>query len=96
MQGRNGNANIENRLTDTVREGKSGTNGESSIDIYTLPCMTLIAGEKLQALCDDLERWGGGWGGRLKREVIYMIHMYDMCMMTVDLHCHMAEPITIL
>ena len=95
MQGRNGNANIENRLTDTVREGKSGTNGESSIDIYTLPCMTLIAGEKLQALC-DLERWCSGWGGRLKREVIYMIYMYDMCMMTVDLHCHMAEPITIL
>ena len=62
---------------DTVREGKRGMNGESSIDIYTLPCIKLRAGEKLQALCDGLERWGGRRGGRLRREVIYMIYMYD-------------------
>ena len=28
-------------------EGKSGTNGESTIDIYTLSCIKEIAGEKL-------------------------------------------------
>ena len=32
---------------DTVGEGERGTNGESSIDIYTLPCVKQIAGEML-------------------------------------------------
>ena len=32
---------------DTVGEGKSGTNGESSIEIYTLPCIKEIVGEKM-------------------------------------------------
>ena len=41
------NADIENRLVDTVEEGESGTNGESSINIYTLPCVRQMAGEKL-------------------------------------------------
>ena len=39
LQGRNGKA-IENRLVDTVEEGQSGTNGESSVDIYTVMCKT--------------------------------------------------------
>ena len=30
---------MENGLVDTVGEEDSGTNGESSIDIYTLPCV---------------------------------------------------------
>ena len=30
---------VENGLVDPVGEGKSGMNGESSIDIYTLPCV---------------------------------------------------------
>ena len=34
-----GDSNIENGLVDTVREGKSGMNRESSIDIYTQPCV---------------------------------------------------------
>ena len=42
-----GDANIEKRLVDTVREGESRMNGESSIDIYILPCVKQIAGEKL-------------------------------------------------
>ena len=33
---------------DTVGEGKSGTNGESSIYIYTLSSVRWIAGEKVQ------------------------------------------------
>ena len=50
---------------DTIREGKSGTNGESRIDIYTLSCVKQIANKKLLynnrepslVLCDDLEGW---------------------------------------
>ena len=51
---------------DTVGEEESGTNGESIINIYTLPCVTQIVSEKLLynmepslVLCDDLERWFG-------------------------------------
>ena len=47
MQGRNGDSNIENGLVNTVGERKSEMNGESSTDIYTLPCIKEIAGEKL-------------------------------------------------
>ena len=32
---------------DTVREGESGTNGESSTTIYTLSGVRWVAGEKL-------------------------------------------------
>ena len=35
LQGRNGDADIENRLVNTVGEGESGMNGES-ITIYAL------------------------------------------------------------
>ena len=48
MQRRNGDADIYNGLVDTVREEKSGTNGESRINnIYTLPCVKQIVNEKL-------------------------------------------------
>ena len=47
MQGRNGDTDVENGLVDTVGEGKSGMNRESSLDIYILPCVKEIAGEKL-------------------------------------------------
>ena len=47
MEGRNGGADIENRLINTGREGESGTSGESSLDIYTHPCVKQIAGERL-------------------------------------------------
>ena len=37
LQGSNGDADIENRLVDTGRgEGEGETNGESSMEIYTL------------------------------------------------------------
>ena len=36
FSGHNGDANIENRLLDTVGEGDSGTNWESSSEEYTL------------------------------------------------------------
>ena len=36
MQGSNGDAGIENRLMDTDREGEVVTNGESSMETYTL------------------------------------------------------------
>ena len=32
---------------DTVQEGESGMNGESAINIYTLPCVKQIDGDKL-------------------------------------------------
>ena len=32
---------------DTVREGESGVNGESSADPYSLPCVRWLAGERL-------------------------------------------------
>ena len=47
MQGRKGNAELENGLLDTVWEGQSDTNGESSVDIYTLPSVRWIGGEKV-------------------------------------------------
>ena len=36
---KNGDADIEKRFVDTVGEGESGMNGESSIDIYIPPCV---------------------------------------------------------
>ena len=46
MQGRNGDADVENGLVDTVGEGESETNGET-INIYTLSGVRWIVGEKL-------------------------------------------------
>ena len=37
---------MENGLVDTVREARGGTNTESSIDIYTPPCVKQRASEK--------------------------------------------------
>ena len=40
MQGRNRDADIENRCVDMVEgEEKGGTNWEIRIDMYTLPCV---------------------------------------------------------
>ena len=39
LQGRDGDADVEKELVDTVGEGESAVNGESSIDIYILPCV---------------------------------------------------------
>ena len=37
LQGSDGDADIENRLVDTLGEGEDGTNGESSMGTCTLP-----------------------------------------------------------
>ena len=47
MQGSNGDTDVENRLVNTVREGKSEMNGKTSINIYTRSNVKWIAGEKL-------------------------------------------------
>ena len=52
MQGRNGEADVENGLVDTVGQGKSRRNRESSINVYTLSGLKWIAGEKL--LCTTM------------------------------------------
>ena len=50
MQGSNGDADIENRLVDTVHEGYGGTNRENRIKAYILPYVKQIASGNL--LCD--------------------------------------------
>ena len=58
------------QTVDTIGEGKSGMNGESSIDVYTLSCLRQTANKKLLynnrepslVLCDDLKGWDGGRG----------------------------------
>jgi len=46
LQGRNGDADVENGLVATVGEGERGMNAETSINICTLSCVKWIAGEK--------------------------------------------------
>ena len=59
MQGRNGDTEIENGLADTVGEGQSEMNGESSIDIHTAAAAAAAAAAKsLQSsptLCDPID-----------------------------------------
>ena len=59
--GQDRDADVENVLGDTVREGKGGTNSNSSTKIYTLPSIKQLAGscyiqlrELSSGLCDDL------------------------------------------
>ena len=47
MQCSNGNADIVNRLGDTVWEGEDGMNWESSTEAYTLLCAKLIVSGNL-------------------------------------------------
>ena len=71
LQGRKRDTDIENILVDTVEEGEGGTKWESSIDIYTLPCVKQIASGKLlygtrsSARCSVMTYRGGmgGWEG---------------------------------
>ena len=77
MQGRNGDADVENELVNMVgkgeRERESGMNGESSINIW-------IAGEKLPyntgspAWCSVMTYRGGmreGKGGSREKSCMY-------------------------
>ena len=50
LQGRNRDRDIEKGLMHRVREGESGANWETSIDMYTPPCVKQIASGKL--LCN--------------------------------------------
>ena len=43
LKGKNGDTDVENGLVDTVGEGESEMNGESSINICTLSCVEWIA-----------------------------------------------------
>ena len=78
LQGRHGGADVGNGLVDTVGEGESETNGESSVNIYSLSGVRWIVGEKLlrntgsPVLC-SLMTWGAGGrvGGSWEREYMY-------------------------
>ena len=81
MQGKNGDANVENRLVDSVGEGENGIHRENSIDMYTLSCVKQIASGKLlystgsSAWCSVMTLRGemeGGWeGGSRGRGYMY-------------------------
>ena len=80
LQGRNRDTDLENGLVDTAGEGEGGTNWESSIEIYILPYVKLIASGKLlyntgsSSQCSmTTYRSGMGWGVRrmFKREGTY-------------------------
>ena len=45
--GQEGRLGHREQSVDTAGEGESGTNGESSIDIYTLSCVKYTATDKL-------------------------------------------------
>ena len=47
MQGRNRDADVENRYVDTEQEGEGGMSWESRIDIDTLPCVKQLASGRL-------------------------------------------------
>ena len=67
MQGSNEDADIENRVVDTVEEGEGGLNGESIMERYTLSYGKYIASGNLlyeykelnPGLSEDLEGWKG-------------------------------------
>ena len=79
MKGGKGDADVESRPGDTVGEGESGANGESSINTYTPLGVRWIDGERL--VCNTgspvwllLMIWRKGiWGGgSLRREGVYV------------------------
>ena len=79
MHGQNGDSYIKNRVVNTAGEGETGTNGESSIDIYTLLCVKQTVIAKL------LNNTGGpvwhsvmGWGeGREAQDSSRGGYMYN-------------------
>ena len=95
MPGRNKDADVENRLVDTVGKGGGGMHSESSTAMHILPYVKQIAQsccitqEFNPAFCDDTEeRDGGAVGGRLMKEGLYIV--------MTDSHCCMAETHTTL
>ena len=92
MQGRNGEADVENELVDTVGERASGTSGKSSINICTLLCVKWIVRKKLLyntgspvwcSVMTQRGRMGVKEGGSRRKGYIYK-NMADLC-------CCMAE-----
>ena len=89
MQGRNGEADVENRLVNTTGEGDGGTNGESSTEIYTSPRVKQLEGSccvtRSSAWGSVMTQKGDGmeWQGGSRRRLI-CIHMADS-------HCWTAE-----
>ena len=78
------------------RGGESGTNGESSISIYTPSGARQIAGEELlgstgSPVWHSVRTWRDGMGEG--REIW---EGEDKCIMRVDSHCCMAETNTAL
>ena len=72
LQGSSGDAEIGNKLEDTVGDGEGGMNWESSLETHTLPYVKWIASGSLLydagnsdlVPCDSLGRWEGGSRGR--------------------------------
>ena len=96
LQGMNRDADVENGLVDTVGEGESGMNEESSINIYTLSSIGWTAGEKL--LCSTGSPvwpswWPEGMGWREERE---SREGGEVCIIMADLHCCLTETSTTL
>ena len=92
MQGKNGEADVENELVDTVGETASGTSGKSRINIYTLLCVKWIVRKKLLynigspvwcSVMTQRGKIGGREGGSRRKGYIYK-NMADSC-------CCMAE-----
>ena len=79
LQGRNGDADVENGFADTAGGGEAGRNWESSTEKYILPCVKqMLAGSccLTQGAQPGVLWWprGVGWSGvegRLKREGKY-------------------------
>ena len=77
---------MKDRLLDTVGEGESGMIWQSSIETYTLPYVKQIVsgnllcdpGNPKPILCDNLEGWDGGGGGREVQEG------GDICILMAD------------
>ena len=63
MQGRNGSADVEDGLVDTVGEGESGTNGESSINMHTLPRVCYHVLQHIESAQCSVMTWRGGMRG---------------------------------
>ena len=83
LQDNHGDADRENRLVDTVREGESGTNWgngmETYITVHKIDSEREFAGwlrELNPVLCDNLEGWEGVGDGRRVQEGGYFIHLW--------------------
>ena len=89
MQGRNRDADTENRLVDNEGEGEGWMNRENSIESYTLPCVKWIANGRLLYITESSTRCSV----TTERSGI---HMGDICVLMPELCCCVAEANTTL